>query len=76
MLLVSENHAFGSLLRRELWTPCVVRLQASSARCCADFTVYATPCLPFGLGENPEVRPENVRRTVLVTMARPAFVSE
>jgi hypothetical protein len=73
--MVFEDHAFGSLRSRGLCTPFVVRLHASSACCWADFTVYATPFLPFGAGEIAEVRPESVRRTVLVTMARSAFVS-
>jgi hypothetical protein len=74
LLLVSENHAFGSLRAWVLCSPWV-RLQASSARCCADWRVCAAPRLRFGAGANAEVRPERVRRTALVTIARSACVS-
>jgi hypothetical protein len=35
----------------------------------ASAILHLTACLPFGIGANAEVRPESVRRTVLVSMS-------
>lgn len=76
VLLDSAAHGFRLLRCRTASLPRIVCFQASSACCCADFKMYAIRCFALGAGVNAEVKPENARRTVLVTMICSALTSE